>query len=528
MKCTSFTGCAALERRQWPILAALMGILLFWVALISLTHTPMKPFDPLPISSLPAIGINVGDATQAVSVVPANPALPAASPILSSTQAFPKFDFGQVQKPFRHVTVLYSGLTKANLEVCGCPNKPMGGIAPRAAVIEESRQIEKGRILVLDAGRFMTSGDELDRKRSEVYLRAMSTMGYDAVALSSADFVQGYDFLKEQAAQTGFPFLSCNLKFDDGGEGFWRPYIIKDLGDTKIGVIGFTNPDKPIPAGNRSIQITDPAEALAGIISEVSAQVDAVIAIGSVTDSVVHGQQQLWDIASKVKGLDVLIGSVLGMPKRDYGEGANKTIVLSVIEDGKQLGRLDMNIFNNGEIYAKVNQIELKKGMEREPAIRRQLNEFYQSIMSDPKYNSKVKDVYAGLAEEKDPDNAYVGHKACESCHKPQYFHWMKTDHYRAFFTLLEEKKYFVPECLSCHTTGYNQPTGFGRTEEESLMRDVQCEACHGPGKKHIDAQGKGFMRRTMDQAFCERCHDEANSPHFKEQYNSKLTLIKH
>lgn len=77
----------------------------------------------------------------------------------------------------------------------------------------------------------------------------------------------------------------------------------------------------------------------------------------------------------------------------------------------------------------------------------------------------------------------YLGTKKCAACHFNQYMTWKKTEHSKALDVLPQKYKKDA-ECLICHTTGYDKPTGYKEAPSPNLA-GVSCEACHGPGSKH-------------------------------------------
>ena len=98
---------------------------------------------------------------------------------------------------------------------------------------------------------------------------------------------------------------------------------------------------------------------------------------------------------------------------------------------------------------------------------------------------------------------AYQGTTTCASCHIEETEAWMLSLHSVAWDTLLARGDDKKPECISCHVTGYEQPTGW--TAERSHLVDVGCEACHGPGGPH---DGERIDAKTT----CDGCHDKKHS----------------
>jgi len=91
--------------------------------------------------------------------------------------------------------------------------------------------------------------------------------------------------------------------------------------------------------------------------------------------------------------------------------------------------------------------------------------------------------------------------------------------------------KHVNPECVSCHTTGFFNTTGYDGTAATKHLGGNGCENCHGPGSEHVkiisklafDAAelhaAKKMMHlplQTETHNVCDRCHDFENSPKFK------------
>ena len=125
------------------------------------------------------------------------------------------------------VVVLYTGGTQSHLEPCGCYQEQSGGLPRRAYAVEQIRKHGFPTLLV-DAGNIFDGKEEIDAKRCEVNLKAMSTMQYHAVALSESDLSYDEAYLSRQRAAATFPFLASNT----GRGNFTQPFIIETSGTT--------------------------------------------------------------------------------------------------------------------------------------------------------------------------------------------------------------------------------------------------------------------------------------------------------
>lgn len=94
----------------------------------------------------------------------------------------------------------------------------------------------------------------------------------------------------------------------------------------------------------------------------------------------------------------------------------------------------------------------------------------------------------------------YTGAKDCASCHFEQFMSWSKSKHAKSF-ELLPAKYQSDEKCLTCHTTGYGEETGFKDIKTTKALAGTTCESCHGPGSKHDEiARGYGKAKLTPEQ----------------------------
>lgn len=141
----------------------------------------------------------------------------------------------------------------------------------------------------------------------------------------------------------------------------------------------------------------------------------------------------------------------------------------------------------------------------------------------------------------------YVGSQACKMCHADkaageQYNLWKDSKHAKAYESLLTDKAKEMaakakvetppaesPECLRCHTTGYDKAaksSPAGVTAKDG----VTCEQCHGPGSLHQkDGTEIKFKKATdvkigahviqPDAKVCEKCHNSESPTWNPEKY---------
>jgi 5'-nucleotidase/UDP-sugar diphosphatase len=81
----------------------------------------------------------------------------------------------------------------------------------------------------------------------ESTVEVMNAMEYDASAIGNHEFDFRVAGLYDSIEQANFPYLSANIREKVSGEipGFATPYIVIDINDVMIGIIGFTSLSTP-------------------------------------------------------------------------------------------------------------------------------------------------------------------------------------------------------------------------------------------------------------------------------------------
>ena len=366
------------------------------------------------------------------------------------------------------VVVLYTGGTKSHLEPCGCYQEQSGGLPRRAHVVDQIRKRGFPTLLV-DAGNIFDGKEEIDTKRCEVNLKAMSTMKYHAVALSESDLAYDDTYLSRQRAVVTFPFLAPNT----GRSNFTQPFIITQAGQYTIGFV--------VREANE----------------EVVSQADIIVALGE-PENTAH-----IDVVIRPDEIEATISE-------------DRTLYVGCKSEGKTLGVLVLWMDTNGKLARhSTTQLALTGEVSESEPIRQLLTGFYRDVATD----NPVQDapLFAKQLLEQQQENGYASAAACQQCHEQEYLQWSATRHAFAYQTLLKKERYFDTGCVSCHTTGFGYPTGFQIGDQNATLKGVQCETCHGPGKQHVGNPKKSNIRNGADTSLCLQCHDTEHSPGFAE-----------
>ena len=318
---------------------------------------------------------------------------------------------------------------------------------------------------MVDAGNIFDGKEDIDAKRCQVNLKAMSAMGYDAVALSQDDLSYADVYLRQQRAIATFPFLTSTEN------DFTQPFVIKSVGQHTIAFV------------------TDVVQ------EQAVSQANVVVALGNLETS---------------EHIDVVIQP--DEIETTASEGG--TLYVGSEPEGKTLGLLALWIGSDGALtghYAA--QLSLTGEVGESEPVRQLLTDFYQEASQ----SSDLMPLFADQHLEQDQQNGYVSATACQRCHQQEYLQWSATRHAFAYETLLKKERYFDSGCVSCHTTGLGYSTGFQIGDQDSTLKGVQCETCHGPGKQHVGNPKKTNIRRGADTSLCLECHDTKHSPGFAD-----------
>ncbi|WP_397379400.1 bifunctional metallophosphatase/5'-nucleotidase [Paenibacillus sp. YYML68] len=120
------------------------------------------------------------------------------------------------------------------------------GLAKLAAVIRKERANTE-HVLLIDNGDLIQGTPlayhhaKLDAKVPNPMIRVLNELGYDAAIIGNHEFNYGLPLLEKAVGESNFPWLSANIVRESDGEPlFGRPYVIKELGGVKVGILGLT------------------------------------------------------------------------------------------------------------------------------------------------------------------------------------------------------------------------------------------------------------------------------------------------
>ncbi len=278
----------------------------------------------------------------------------------------------------------------------------VGGWARIAATIKSEKAKRTNPTLVLDAGDFlMGSLFHVVAREEGLELRLLKDMGYDVITLGNHEFdlmPSGLAKMFISAAQKGgMPeIVFSNAIFDKQdpeddtleetfSRGLVRPYLIKEVSGTRIGIFGILGKDaaevSPFAA---PVKFRDPIETSREMVKTLreKEKVDMIICL---SHSGIQQKKSLSEddrLAREVPGIDIIVSghthTTLKMPLT-----VNETILVQAGAFGEHVGVLD---------------IAYEKGKTRLKGYK--LVDIDDTILGDEKIQKKIES-YIGTVNEK-------------------------------------------------------------------------------------------------------------------------------
>lgn len=247
------------------------------------------------------------------------------------------------------ITVLHVNDVHARMEpFAPATDAPLvGGMANIAAKVFAIREEQPGKVLVLSAGDMIHGTNIANLFGGRPMIEAMNLIGFDAMALGNHEFNYGQEALLALQEKALFPFLGANITNPDG-QPYVKPYIIKEINNIKVAILGFSPQETPIAAHPKNVEgmtFADPIETAKQLVKIPEIQnADLIMALTHI------GAEIDRKLAAAVPEIDVIVGGH-SHTIIDQAEKIGNTIYVQTGEYGQYLGRLDLTI-SNGQVVA--------------------------------------------------------------------------------------------------------------------------------------------------------------------------------
>ncbi len=414
----------------------------------------------------------------------------------------------------KELVLVYLTDIKGKIEECGCKGHPRGGLARRATVLDGIWK-EGTPVLQVDAGDVFGPRTQADREQTKFLCSELGTLGLDAIGLGEQDLNYGLDFLREMMSTHNLPFTSANVRDAGTNELIMPAYRIVERGGVRYGIVSVLDPQQQIQTLTGSdvqFAIADPLATLRELLPKVQHEADSVVLLSHLGES---GTETL---LRELQGVDIC---VIGHTYRNIEAERmiNDTAVFASAFEGRFMGRANLSVEEGtGRVTAiDVAIADLDDKVEHDPETAARVEAFKQGLVA---FKDAKRSAYPRVhGSEKEQ---FLGDRSCFTCHEAAWQAYATSGHRRAYASLRSDGQSSEPDCLVCHTTGYQHKNGYADERPYNALVNVQCEACHGYGTEHA-RDGKW---REQARASCVACHDQANSPDF--EYAAYWEKIRH
>jgi len=240
--------------------------------------------------------------------------------------------------------------------------RTVGGLARMATVIDRIRREHAGRALLVNVGDAVQGSAEALFTRGQAVVDLLTLLRVDAYVPGNWDYVYGIDrfvetFVGARDAKplAPWPTIASNLYYatpdagmrspyvDVTGERVLPPFIVRDVGGVRVGIIGITTTRGPRALGTESTRgftFTAGEAELAGLVVRLRSRerVDVVV---------VASELELANnirIAEQTKGIDVILSADMHELTRTPIVASTGTVIVEEGQDGAAVGELTLTV----------------------------------------------------------------------------------------------------------------------------------------------------------------------------------------
>ena len=447
---------------------------------------------------------------------------------------------------------VFSGDQHGHLEPCGCSERQSGGMGRRADLLRQLREERNWPVAAFDVGGTLSQqrvSYPQSRIKFDSILSGLDTLDYAGLALGEEELTLGATnlytaYLEASAAEDyDMPFLAANVTLLSTKEiGTPTEYRIIEVGDVRIGVtavVGDSTRDALKQTGvardPSELEVVSPDDVLPAMIEKMQEESPDLLVLLS------HAEmEESRGIAERYPQFDVVVTTNSAEDPKREPEFIGETLFVKTGRKGKNAAVVGYFPESSERFQSDVVELDMDR-FENAPSM----------IELMRTYQAKLEEAWPELSQDSvsDPQGRkFAGAEACKDCHTFAYGVWSKSRHAHAYESLIKGRpgqeanwisRIYDPECLCCHTTGWDPQealryeSGFIDMEQTPHLAGQQCENCHGPAAAHAEFEwvvrdggeitdevtsAREALRLTLTAAkerVCTRCHDLDNSPKF-------------
>jgi len=487
----------------------------------------------------------ISGCNQGEPMVPSTPSPPpdpppagAAAPAVTTEHQEPEWGPSELYADWDSPlgVLVFTGRQNGYVEPCGCTglDRQKGGLARRHTFLQGIK--ERGwPVMGLDIGNQVRRYGRQPELKFNLTVQLLELMGYQAIALGPNDLKlpAGELFAVSAVDEDGQSmFVSANTAVLD--RSFIPRLQIVKLGEKKIGITSIVSDQWNAQIFSEDLILESVEQGLMVTLEQMKTS-GCDLHVLLVHDSIKASRV----LAAKFPQFHIVVSAGSGGDPPYEMEQVEKTQTHLVEVGVKGMYASVVGLFpgKDGDFSFRYQRVPLDSTYQDSKQVLSRFKQYQEELQRTG---------LQGLGIQAIPHpsgSSFVGSAACAACHQSAYDQWQESSHAHATQSLIqpperpEITRQFDPECLSCHTTGW-QPrefvpyqTGFSSMKASSHLAGSGCENCHGPGSEHVRLEGledlhevaslmeaRQKMKLTLATAKdnqCMTCHDLDNSPDF-------------
>ncbi|ACL16324.1 5'-nucleotidase C-terminal domain-containing protein [Methanosphaerula palustris] len=241
-----------------------------------------------------------------------------------------------------------------------------GGYAAIATQVQQTRDEKKGRILLLDSGDTFHGTYPAVQTKGQALVPVMNALGVDAMT-AHWEFAYGPERFRDLSFDLNYPVLAINCYQRSSGRLIFPPYLVQEVGNLKIGVIGIASAivDKGMPPSfSAGLFFTDGRKELPQYISDLRSEerVDLIVLLSHL------GLPQDIRLAETIVGIDLILSGHTHN-RLDEPIRINNTLICQSGCHGSFVGQVDLTV-QNKQIRSARHELIPIIGIEEDSLVR--------------------------------------------------------------------------------------------------------------------------------------------------------------
>lgn len=342
------------------------------------------------------------------------------------------------------VTLIHTGdfhghlVPRANVRSDAVHGRDEGGLARIYKKIEEIRHEDRDTLLI-HTGDTIQGSAEVMYTRGQAIIDILNEFKIDAFAPGNWEFVYGTDRFLELFGpgntKTNWPTIAANVHYTAdrpdyaplAGQRVLPPYVIKQVGKLKVGILGLTTDRGPQVVGSAVTRGFKFMVNGTEVDTEVGNQVAHLRNVEKVDVLVMASEMGLANnirLAQKYPGIDVVLSSDMHEETSEpavvtHADGS-QTLVVEEGQDGTMMGKIKLKVKNGKVVKAKWKQYRILDTMPEDRKIARMVAEARKTFVAGPHFTQHVNPFNGSKLLR--PIDAVVGYTA-KPLHRSNFSH---------------------------------------------------------------------------------------------------------